>query len=74
LDNLQLGEVLDDKIDDQEGVAIRRGLRRMYSVSGTNGKLTRKVSRDSLVALVDRLAASVALHTQPERQLQITAG
>lgn len=61
LDNLQLAEVLDDKLDDQEGITIRRKLRHMYSVTGKNGKLARKVGRDSLLAAVDRLAPGPAL-------------
>lgn len=54
LDDAQLREVLDNKCDDQEGVTVRRKLRHMYSVSGTSGKLARKVS-NSLVTLIGKL-------------------
>lgn len=55
LDDQQLRTVLDDQFDDQEGIAVRRKLGQMYSVTGKNGKLARKVGRDSLIAVVDRL-------------------
>lgn len=56
LDHKELRSVLDDQVDDQEGVTIRRKLGHMYSVAGKNGKLARKVGRDSLAVLVERLS------------------
>lgn len=67
LDDRQLREILDDTFENQEGVTIRRKLRRMYSVSGTNGQLARKVGRDSLISLVDRLTGRVSSSVLAER-------
>jgi hypothetical protein len=55
LDNVQLREVLDEKFDEQEALTIRRRLRHMYSVSGKDGALARKVGRDALVSLLGKL-------------------
>ena len=57
LDHQQLREVLDSHFDDQEGVTVRRKLGQMYSVTGKDGKLARKISRDSLAVVVDGLLA-----------------
>lgn len=40
--------LLDDDFEDQQSVIIRRKRNQMYSVSGRNGSLERKVSRKSL--------------------------
>lgn len=50
LDDTQIRQVLDDKLDEQEGVSVRRKLNHMYSVYGSNGELSQKVSRDSLIS------------------------
>ena len=55
LDDQQLRTILDDQFNYQEGITVRRKLGHMYSVTGKNGKLARKVGRDSLSALIDRL-------------------
>ena len=54
LDNIQMREVLDDKFGEQEAISVRRKLGHMYSVSGKDGKLDRKVARDSLALLVEK--------------------
>jgi hypothetical protein len=51
----QVREVLDDQFEEQEAISIRRKLNRMYSVGGTDGKLSNKVARDSLVQHVSRI-------------------
>lgn len=55
LNYAQMREVLDDDFDEQEGITVRRRLNQMYSVGGANGKLSRKVARDSLLEQVFRL-------------------
>lgn len=59
LSHVQLREILDDQFDQQESVSIRRKLKRMYSVNGTNGKLSQKVSRDSLLTLASQMLGDV---------------
>jgi hypothetical protein len=51
----QVREVLDDQFEGQEGISVRRKLKHMYSIGGTNGKLAGKVARDSLLQHVSRL-------------------
>jgi hypothetical protein len=51
----QVRELLDDKFEEQEGISVRRKLKHMYSVTGTNGQLSGKVARDSLMQHVSRL-------------------
>lgn len=51
----QVREVLNDQFEEQEGISVRRKLKHMYSVGGTNGKLSGKVARDSLMQHVSRL-------------------
>jgi hypothetical protein len=49
LNYAQVREVLDDNFEDQEGVTVRRRLNHMYSVVGTNGRLSSKIARDALI-------------------------
>ncbi len=50
LNDSQINQILDDKFDEQESVSVRRKLNHMYSVKGSNGELSQKVSRDSLMS------------------------
>ncbi|MBX5045857.1 hypothetical protein [Rhizobium lentis] len=54
----QLSNVLDDKFHEQEAVSIRRKLNEMYSISGKDGVLSSKISRDSLAILTRSLNSS----------------
>lgn len=82
LDNVQMREVLDEKFDEQESVTIRRKLRHMYSVSGKDGKLDHKVSRDSLILLLNKLlndedselinVSALSAHKEPSLRPQPT--
>jgi hypothetical protein len=49
LSHTQIRQVLDHSFEDQEGVSVRRKLNKMYSVGGSNGELSHKISRDSLI-------------------------
>jgi hypothetical protein len=55
LNYVQVREVLDDNFEEQEGITVSRRLNRMYSVGGTNGRLSGKVARDSLIEQVSLL-------------------
>ena len=55
LNFIQVREVLDDQFEEQETISVRRKLKHMYSVGGTNGKLSGKVARDSLMQHVSKL-------------------
>jgi hypothetical protein len=50
LNDLQMRQILDQDFDEQESVSVRRKLNHMYSVSGSNGELSQKLSRDSLMS------------------------
>lgn len=50
LKDAQLRQILDEVFDEQESVSVRRKLNHMYSVRGSNGELSQKVSRQSLLA------------------------
>jgi hypothetical protein len=70
----QLNEILSDPPGEQEAITVRRKLRHMYSLTGKNGKLERKVARDSLSHLmaeaglqVDRNAEFVAIADSAEQ-------
>jgi hypothetical protein len=52
LNDAQIRQILDDHLDEQEIVSVRRKLNHMYSVNGSNGELSQKVSRDSLMSLL----------------------
>ncbi|EJJ28680.1 hypothetical protein PMI11_03061 [Rhizobium sp. CF142] len=54
----QLSDVLDDNFHEQEAVSIRRKLKEMYSISGKDGVLSSKISRDSLAVLTRSLNIS----------------
>jgi hypothetical protein len=60
LDYVQLRDVLDEEVGEQSAVIVRRKLRHMYSVSGTSGRLPRKIARDALVGAVTVLKGAVA--------------
>jgi hypothetical protein len=53
LHDAQIHQILDDYLDEQENVSVRRKLNHMYSVTGSNGELPEKISRDSLMSLLD---------------------
>lgn len=55
LNDAQIRQILDDRLGDQESVSVRRKLNHMYSVNGSNGELSQKISRDSLMSLLDVL-------------------
>lgn len=44
--------ILDDNFEAQENVSVRRGLKKMYFVSGRDGALSKRISRRSLNDLV----------------------
>ena len=48
-----MGDLLQEKCEGQENVSVRRKLNHMYSVTGSNGELPEKISRDSLMSLLD---------------------
>jgi len=50
LTDFQVRQILDDDVEKQESVSVRRKLNHMYSVKGSNGELSQKVSRDSLMS------------------------
>ena len=50
LNDAQMRQILDEKLDEQESVSVKRKLNHMYSVSGANGELSQKVARDSLIS------------------------
>jgi hypothetical protein len=50
LNDAQLRQVLGDRCSEQQGVTVRRKLNHMYSVSGSNGELSQKISKDSLIS------------------------
>jgi hypothetical protein len=50
LNDVQMRQILDDHLDEQESVSVRRKLNHMYSVNGSNGELSQKISRDSLMS------------------------
>jgi len=62
----QVREVLDDHFEEQEGISVRRKLNHMYSVGGTNGRLSNKVARDSLMQHVSRLLGQKVLFASDE--------
>lgn len=45
-------KVLDDNFEEQEAVTLRRRRKEMYRISGRDGVLDRKVSRSSLVEIL----------------------
>jgi len=55
LDDDQFSAVLDVHSKAQEAVSIRRRLKEMYSVGGSQGVLPEKISRDSLFESVQKL-------------------
>lgn len=50
LTDFHIRQILDDTVEEQESVSVRRKLNHMYSVKGSNGELSQKVSRDSLMS------------------------
>jgi len=50
LNDAQVRQILDDHFSEQESVNVRRKLNHMYSVNGSNGELSQKISRDSLIS------------------------
>jgi hypothetical protein len=64
----QMREVLDGQFEEQEGISVRRKLNRMYSIGGTNGKLSKKVARDSLVQHVLGLLGQLIVYPNSEDQ------
>jgi hypothetical protein len=55
LSDAQIRQILDDDLDEQENVSVRRKLNHMYSVNGSNGELSQKISKDSLMSILDLL-------------------
>lgn len=43
-----LSKVLDDSLEEQQSVSVRRPLRNMYCVSGKDGRLERRIGRNSI--------------------------
>lgn len=60
LNDGQMRQLLDQDFEQQEGVSVRRKLNQMYSVKGSNGELSQKVSRDSLMSHLSGLAVELA--------------
>ena len=52
LSHKEFRKVLDSRFEEQESVAIRRRHNEMYRISGRDGKLERKISRNSLAELL----------------------
>jgi hypothetical protein len=66
LNDLQMRQVLDQHLDEQESVSVRRKLNHMYSVNGSNGELSQKISRDSLMSHLAILLGERATVTEGE--------
>ena len=47
--------ILDQRFEDQESVTIRRGHAKMYQIRGRDGKLGRRVGRNSLAEILDTM-------------------
>ncbi len=61
LTDSQIRQILDDSFEEQESISVRRKLNHMYSVKGSNGELSRKVSRDSLMSTLASLLGDEGL-------------
>ncbi|UPJ97396.1 hypothetical protein [Bradyrhizobium sp. 172] len=72
LNDVQMRQILDQDFEEQESVSVRRKLNHMYSVKGSNGELSQKVSRDSLMSHLGALVADSSNGTE-ERMLGETA-
>jgi uncharacterized protein YifE (UPF0438 family) len=66
LNDSQMRQVLDQHLDEQESVSVRRKLNHMYSVNGSNGELSQKISRDSLMSHLAILLGERATVTEGE--------
>jgi hypothetical protein len=66
LNDVQMREILDDNFDGQESVSVRRKLNHMYSVNGSNGELSQKISRDSLMSHLATLLGENVIVTEGE--------
>jgi len=64
----QVREVLDDHFEEQEGISVRRKLNHMYSIGGSNGRLSSKIARDSLMQQVSRLLGQKVISSSDDRQ------
>jgi hypothetical protein len=69
LNDAQMRQILDQDFDEQESVSVRRKLNHMYSVKGSNGELSQKVSRDSLMSHLDALVVEHITAATEERML-----
>lgn len=61
-------EVLETNLNGPESIIVRRKLRHMYSVGGTSGRLATKVSRESLILLVEELLSEKRVKQFPSTQ------
>lgn len=52
LDHEELQAVLNHKVEQQKSVSIRRKLNHMYGIKGRDGELERKISRKSLLNIL----------------------
>jgi hypothetical protein len=52
VEHSQLRQFLDESVEEQENVSIRRKLNKMYSIRGRDGVLDKKVGRDSYLKLI----------------------
>lgn len=69
LNDGQMRQILDQDFEEQESVSVRRKLNHMYSVKGSNGELSQKVSRDSLMSHLGGLVVEHATAATEERML-----
>jgi len=53
--------LMDDVIEEQEVISVKRRLRRQYSISSRDGRLDRKVSRNSFIELVNTWRETIIL-------------
>ncbi len=60
LKHIDIRQILDEHFEDQESVTIRRRHNEMYKVRGRDGVLEKKVSRNSLIELLQPMQCKVA--------------
>lgn len=53
LNDTRMKQLFDHQIGEQESIVVRRKLNQMYGVSGSDGELSQKLSRDSLLELLE---------------------